>query len=94
MKDEKPGRQPIFFAYNWRQLNDEGNEMNQRWIEPVTLTGSKVILEPLSLEDLLGRTLDLLLSLTWIKLESSSTSRLTPLFQYTTGVPRRWSSGA
>ena len=28
--------------------------MKKRWIEPVTLTGSKVILEPLSLEHLDG----------------------------------------
>jgi N-acetyltransferase len=32
----------------------QGHNMTQRWIEPVTFTGSKVILEPLSLEHASG----------------------------------------
>jgi RimJ/RimL family protein N-acetyltransferase len=32
----------------------KGNAMNQRWIEPVTLVGTKVVLEPLAIEHLDG----------------------------------------
>src|SRR5262245_45947788 len=34
----------------------KGNAMSRRWIEPVTLIGSKVIVEPLALEHLEGMT--------------------------------------